>query len=155
MGFWVSSIFSVGLDDEIRHSFGFKGCASLRSAHIKFLKEKKRKKRKSSIKWRFQEKQVFSRKYYPAFYDKVVRKWGFDFEISVVANRKRRVEILLKTVGLNFLFLKLELTFTFFLFIFLFSFWPWSFCWRQIESVDEIDDVLRKGCGFLKQKKEI
>jgi len=26
---------------------------------MKFLKEKKRKKRKSSIKWRFQEKQVF------------------------------------------------------------------------------------------------
>ena len=145
----------MGLDDEIRHSFGFKGCASLRSAHIKFLKEKKRKKRKSSIKWRFQEKQVFSRKYYPAFYDKVVRKWGFDFEISVVANRKRRVEILLKTVGLNFLFLKLELTFTFFLFIFLFSFPPRSCYEMGFKKVDEIDEVLQKGYGFLKQEKEI
>ena len=39
----------MGLDDEIRHSFGFKGCASLRSAHIKFLKEKKGKKRKPFV----------------------------------------------------------------------------------------------------------
>ena len=65
------------------------------------------------------------------------------------------MEILLKTVGLNFLFLKLELTFTFFLFIFLFSFWPRCFYWRLIENVDEIEGCLRKGCGFLKQKKEI
>jgi len=34
---------------------------------LNFLKEKKGKKRKSSLKWRFQEKQVFSRKYYPGF----------------------------------------------------------------------------------------
>jgi hypothetical protein len=79
MGFVVKSVFSVGFDDKIGHSFGFKGCASLNSPHLKFLKEKKRKKRKSSHKWRFQEKQVFSRKYYPAFYDKVVRKWVFEF----------------------------------------------------------------------------
>ena len=78
----------MGFDDKIGHSFGFKGCASLNSPHIKFLKEKKRKKRKSSLKWRFQEKQVFSRKYYPAFYDNVVRKWGFDFTKNVDAKRK-------------------------------------------------------------------
>ena len=65
------------------------------------------------------------------------------------------MEILLKTVGLNFLFLKLELTFTFFLFIFLFSFWPRCFYWRLIENVDEIEGRHQKGCGFLKQKKEI
>ncbi len=45
MGFVVKGVFSVGLDDEIQHSFGFKGCGSLRSAHIKFLKEKKEKKK--------------------------------------------------------------------------------------------------------------
>jgi len=51
-----------------------------------FLKEKKRKKRKSSFKWRFQEKQVFSRKYYPAFYDRDVRKWGFEFNQMLKRN---------------------------------------------------------------------
>jgi hypothetical protein len=122
MGFGVLRIFLVGLDDVIRHSFGFRGCASLRSAHLNFLKEKKEKKRKSSPKWRFQEKQVFSIKYYPALRVKCVREWGFNFIQNVEANRKRRVEILLKTEGLNFLFLKPELIFTFFLFIFLFSF---------------------------------
>lgn len=44
MGFVVKSVFSVGFDDKIGHSFGFKGCASLNSPHLKFLKEKKEKK---------------------------------------------------------------------------------------------------------------
>ena len=35
----------MGLNDEIRHSFGFKICVSLNSPHIKFLKEKKKKKK--------------------------------------------------------------------------------------------------------------
>jgi hypothetical protein len=65
------------------------------------------------------------------------------------------VEILLKTEGLNFLFLKLELTFTFFLFIFLFSFPPRCCYEMGFKKVDEIDEVLQKGYGFLKQKKEI
>ena len=34
----------MGFDDEIQHTFGFKGFASLRSAHIKFFKRKKEKK---------------------------------------------------------------------------------------------------------------
>jgi len=38
----------VGFDDKIRHSFGFKGCASPCSAHIKFFK-RKRKKRKPLV----------------------------------------------------------------------------------------------------------
>jgi hypothetical protein len=49
------------------------------------------------------------------------------------------VEILLKTVGLNFLFLKLELTFTFFLFIFLFSFPPRSCYEMGSKKVDSTD----------------
>lgn len=106
---------------------------------LNFLKEKKGKKRKSSLKWRFQEKQVFSRKYYPEFYDELVRNWSFDFVKNVEAKRKRRVEILLKTVGLNFLFLKLELTFTFFLFIFLFSFPPRSCYEMGSKKVDSED----------------
>ena len=124
-------------------------------ATYNFLKEKKEKKRKSSHKWRFQEKQVFSRKYYPDFYDKVVRKRGFDFIKNVDAKRKRRVEILLKTVGLNFLFLKLELTFTFFLFIFLFSFPPRSCYEMGLKKLIRKMEVLQKGYEILKQKKEM
>jgi hypothetical protein len=63
MGFGVQGVFSVGFDDEISHSIGFKTgltfqfsaglrlkdqCASLRFAPQKFFKEKKGKKRKSS-----------------------------------------------------------------------------------------------------------
>jgi hypothetical protein len=73
----------------------------------------------------------------------------------LMRNKKRRVEILLKTVGLNFLFLKLELTFTFFLFIFLFSFDPRSCSEMGSKNVDEKQGRLGKGCGFLKQEKEI
>ena len=39
----------MGLDDEIGHSFGFKGCPSLRSAHIKFFKKKKKEKKESRL----------------------------------------------------------------------------------------------------------
>ena len=65
------------------------------------------------------------------------------------------MEIFLKTGGLNFLFLKLELTFTFFLFIFLFSFQPRSCYGKRFKNVDEKQGRLGKGCGFLKQEKEI
>ena len=105
----------MGFDDKIGHSFGFKGCASLNSPHIKFLKEKKRKKRKSSLKWRFQEKQVFSRKYYPGFYDKVVRNWSFDSSKMLKRNENeggdfienRRLELSFLETGayLYFLFI--------------------------------------------------
>jgi hypothetical protein len=65
------------------------------------------------------------------------------------------VEILLKTVGLNFLFLKLELTFTFFLFIFLFSFTPRSCYEMWAKKVDLEDGISSKGYEILKQKKEM
>jgi hypothetical protein len=51
--------------------------------------------------------------------------------------------------------LKLELTFTFFLFIFLFSLPPRRCYEMGSKKDDEIEDVLQKGYGFLKQKKEI
>ena len=51
----------MGLDDEIRHSFGFKGCASLRSAHIKFLKEKKEKKESHPSSGGFKKSKFFQK----------------------------------------------------------------------------------------------
>ena len=65
MGFGVNGVFSVGFDDEIWHSFGFKMCASLRSAHIKFLKEKEKKKVVIQVK--------VSRK--ASFLEKILPEW--------------------------------------------------------------------------------
>jgi hypothetical protein len=55
--------------------------------------------------------------------------------------------------GLNFLFLKLELTFTFFYLFFIFLETGKFQLKTELKNDDGIDDVLRKGYGFLKQKK--
>jgi hypothetical protein len=65
MGFGVLGVFSVGLDDKISHSFGFKIYASLRSAHIKFFKRKKEKKESHLFSGSFKKVKFFYKKILP------------------------------------------------------------------------------------------
>ena len=80
MGFGVQGVFSVGFDDKIGHSIGFKTgltfqfsvgfrlkdqCASLRSAHKIFQKKKKEKKESRLTSGGFKKVKFFYKKILP------------------------------------------------------------------------------------------
>ena len=79
-------------------------------------------------------------------------------ELNVVANRYGW-RFYQKPEARTCFFVNLELTFAFFFFIFCFDFIYQSSSYnRKIfegKGVDLVESGFRKGCGFLKQKKEI
>ena len=122
----------------------------------KIFKRKKKKKKKVISQVEVSRKASFFKKILPGFYDKVVRKYGFDLKQMFKRNENVGWRFYWKPVGLELSFLETG-AYLYFLFIYFFIFFVtdrFLMKWDQKMLIRKME-VLQKGYEILKQKKEM